>query len=59
MYLYIYAIPFNIIILGYLKEKTCILITHQLQYLSNVDYIILMENVRIGNSNNFYFVDLY
>ncbi|XP_025422003.1 probable multidrug resistance-associated protein lethal(2)03659 isoform X2 [Sipha flava] len=32
---------------SYLKEKTCILITHQLQYLSNVDHIILMENAKI------------
>ncbi|CAI6361980.1 unnamed protein product [Macrosiphum euphorbiae] len=28
----------------FLKEKTCILITHQLQYLTNVDQIVLMEN---------------
>ncbi|XP_025405942.1 probable multidrug resistance-associated protein lethal(2)03659 isoform X3 [Sipha flava] len=32
---------------GYLKEKTCILITHQLQYLTKVDQIILMENAKI------------
>ncbi|XP_060872281.1 probable multidrug resistance-associated protein lethal(2)03659 isoform X3 [Metopolophium dirhodum] len=32
---------------GYLKEKTCILVTHQIQYLSNVDQIILMENANI------------
>ncbi|XP_060850595.1 probable multidrug resistance-associated protein lethal(2)03659 [Rhopalosiphum padi] len=31
----------------YLKEKTCILITHQIQYLSSVDQIILMENANI------------
>ncbi|XP_050059315.1 probable multidrug resistance-associated protein lethal(2)03659 isoform X2 [Aphis gossypii] len=28
----------------YLKEKTCILITHQLQYLTNIEQIVLMEN---------------
>ncbi|XP_060873208.1 ATP-binding cassette sub-family C member 4-like isoform X2 [Metopolophium dirhodum] len=28
---------------GYLREKTCILITHQIQYLSSVDQIILMH----------------
>ncbi|XP_016663046.1 probable multidrug resistance-associated protein lethal(2)03659 isoform X1 [Acyrthosiphon pisum] len=28
----------------FLKEKTCILITHQLQYLTNVDQIVLIEN---------------
>lgn len=33
------------IIIGYLKEKTCLLITHQTQYLTNVDQIVLMENV--------------
>lgn len=31
----------------YLKEKTCILITHQVQYLTSVDQIVLMENVSI------------
>lgn len=31
----------------YLKEKTCILITHQLQYLTNIEQIVLMENVVI------------
>lgn len=30
---------------GFLKNKTCILVTHQLQYLSNVDHIILFEQV--------------
>lgn len=33
--------------IDYLKQKTCILVTHQIQYLANVDQIILMENVRI------------
>ncbi|XP_026805619.1 probable multidrug resistance-associated protein lethal(2)03659 isoform X1 [Rhopalosiphum maidis] len=31
----------------YLKKKTCILITHQIQYLSSVDHIVLMENANI------------
>ncbi|XP_060849436.1 ATP-binding cassette sub-family C member 4-like isoform X2 [Rhopalosiphum padi] len=35
---------FSKCIIEFLKEKTCILITHQLQYLTNVDQIILMEN---------------
>lgn len=30
-------------IAGFLKEKTCILITHQLQYLKDVDHIIILE----------------
>lgn len=34
-------------ITDFLKEKTCILITHQLQYLTNVDQIVLLENVTI------------
>ncbi|XP_026807199.1 probable multidrug resistance-associated protein lethal(2)03659 isoform X1 [Rhopalosiphum maidis] len=38
---------FEICIKGYLKEKTCILITHQLQYLTKVDQIVLMENANI------------
>lgn len=32
-------------VIGFLKEKTCILITHQVQYLTDVDQIVLMENV--------------
>lgn len=34
--------------IDYLKGKTCILVTHQLQYLTNVDEIVLIENVCIG-----------
>ncbi|KAK7601741.1 hypothetical protein V9T40_009182 [Parthenolecanium corni] len=34
---------FDECIKGFLKNKTCILVTHQLQYLSNVDHIILFE----------------
>lgn len=36
---------------GFLKEKTCILITHQLQYLTKVDQIVLLENVGIFINN--------
>ncbi|KAL5236138.1 hypothetical protein ACI65C_003548 [Semiaphis heraclei] len=32
---------------GYLREKTCILITHQIQYLNSVDQIILMHKGNI------------
>ncbi|XP_026820606.1 multidrug resistance-associated protein 4-like isoform X2 [Rhopalosiphum maidis] len=32
---------------GFLKEKTCILITHQLQYLTSVDKIVVMDNANI------------
>jgi len=32
---------------GFLKEKTCILITHQIQYLSKVDKIIHIDNENI------------
>ncbi|CAI6363288.1 unnamed protein product [Macrosiphum euphorbiae] len=32
---------------NYLKEKTCILVTHQIQYLTNVDQIVLMENAKV------------
>jgi len=35
------------LLIDYLKEKTCILITHQVQYLSDVDQIVLMDNVSI------------
>lgn len=30
---------------GYLKDKTCILVTHQIQYLTSVDQIVVMDNV--------------
>lgn len=30
---------------GYLKEKTRILVTHQVQYLKEVDSIVLLTNV--------------
>lgn len=30
---------------GYLSGKTCVLITHQIQYLTDVDHIVLMESV--------------
>lgn len=33
--------------IGYLKDKTCILITHQIQHLNGVDQIILMDKVNI------------
>lgn len=29
---------------GFLKDKTCILVTHQLQYLKDVDHIIILED---------------
>lgn len=35
------------LIIGYLKEKICFLVTHQIQYLKNVDQIVLFENVSI------------
>lgn len=41
--------PYFYYCLGYLKGKICILITHQLQYLTKIDRIILMDNVRIDH----------
>ncbi|XP_050545468.1 probable multidrug resistance-associated protein lethal(2)03659 [Daktulosphaira vitifoliae] len=32
---------------GFLKEKTCILVTHQLQYLTRVDQILLLDDGKI------------
>lgn len=37
---------------GFLKDKTCILITHQLQYLTAIDQIVLMDNVSIKCRRN-------
>ncbi|XP_051154778.1 probable multidrug resistance-associated protein lethal(2)03659 [Leptopilina boulardi] len=46
---------FNDCIRSFLKNKTCILVTHQLQYLNQVDYIYVLENGHIqeeGTSND-------
>ncbi|XP_025202348.1 probable multidrug resistance-associated protein lethal(2)03659 isoform X2 [Melanaphis sacchari] len=37
----------------YLKEKTCLLVTHQIQYLTNVDKIILMENAKVVTEGSY------
>ncbi|ELT96689.1 hypothetical protein CAPTEDRAFT_132588, partial [Capitella teleta] len=38
---------FNECIQGYLKEKTCVLVTHQLQYLKEVENICVMNNGKL------------
>ncbi|XP_016663044.1 probable multidrug resistance-associated protein lethal(2)03659 [Acyrthosiphon pisum] len=38
---------------NYLKEKTCILVTHQIQYLINVDQIVLMENGKVVTEGSY------
>lgn len=40
--------------IDFLKDKTCILITHQIQYLSGVDKIVIMKQV----NKTFNFFDL-
>lgn len=40
-----YLLIYYFCLIGFLEKKTCILITHQIQYLIDVDQIILMENV--------------
>ncbi|KAL5233619.1 hypothetical protein ACI65C_001029 [Semiaphis heraclei] len=40
-------------ILDFLKAKTCILITHQVQYLSDVDQIVLMDNGNIVTEGSY------
>ncbi|XP_060872288.1 probable multidrug resistance-associated protein lethal(2)03659 isoform X2 [Metopolophium dirhodum] len=37
----------------YLKDKTCILVTHQIQYLSDVDQIVLMDNGHIVTEGSY------
>lgn len=32
---------------GFLKDKICVLVTHQLQYLQNINHVILMNNGKI------------
>ncbi|RZF40293.1 hypothetical protein LSTR_LSTR012596 [Laodelphax striatellus] len=40
-------------ILGYLKNKTRILVTHQLQYLNNLEHIIMLDNGNILAQGNY------
>lgn len=40
---------FNECIKHYLRNKTRILVTHQIQYLKDCDYIILLNNVSNNN----------
>ncbi|XP_075235400.1 ATP-binding cassette sub-family C member 4-like [Lycorma delicatula] len=40
-------------ILGFLKNKTCILITHQLQYLNNLENIVMLENGSVICNGNY------
>ncbi|XP_017787048.1 PREDICTED: probable multidrug resistance-associated protein lethal(2)03659 isoform X2 [Nicrophorus vespilloides] len=44
---------FDKCIASYLKEKTCILITHQLQYLKEVDHIIIFQGGKIQAQGNY------
>lgn len=44
---------FNQCIRGYLKDKTVILVTHQLQFLSQADCIIYMQNGRVHESGSY------
>ncbi|VVC32363.1 Hypothetical protein CINCED_3A001687 [Cinara cedri] len=44
---------FNKCINGYLKEKICILVTHQIQYLKRVEKIVLMENASIVSEGSY------
>ncbi|XP_025202264.1 probable multidrug resistance-associated protein lethal(2)03659 isoform X2 [Melanaphis sacchari] len=38
---------FEMCIKGFLKKKTCIIVTHQMQYLTDMDQILVMENAKI------------
>lgn len=40
---------FDDCISGFLKNKTVILVTHQLQYLQSVDHIVILNNVSLYN----------
>lgn len=44
---------FDECVTGYLKHKTCILITHQLQYLKKVDHIIILNNGAVQAQGNY------
>ncbi|XP_046412545.1 ATP-binding cassette sub-family C member 4 isoform X1 [Neodiprion fabricii] len=38
---------------GYLKQKTRILVTHQIQYLKNADMIIVLDNGKVASQGSF------
>lgn len=38
---------FDLCVKGFLADKICVLVTHQLQYLKNVNHVILMKNGKI------------
>lgn len=44
---------FDDCVTGYLREKTVILITHQLQYLKEVDQIIILENGEMKTNGSY------
>ncbi|XP_039296147.1 probable multidrug resistance-associated protein lethal(2)03659 [Nilaparvata lugens] len=44
---------FDDCIKGFLKKKTVILVTHQLQYLSGVDHVVLLNNGCIENQGSY------
>lgn len=49
---------FNECIKNYLRNKTRILVTHQVQYLKDCDYIILLNNVSNNNQNCHYYITM-
>lgn len=49
---------FNECIKNYLRNKTRILVTHQVQYLKDCDYIILLNNVSSNNQNCHYYITM-
>ncbi|KAF5273606.1 hypothetical protein FQR65_LT04605 [Abscondita terminalis] len=44
---------FDYCICGFLKKKTVVVVTHQLQYLQKVDRIIVLENGRVTSDGTF------
>lgn len=43
----------------FLADKICLLVTHQLQYLKNVDHVILLKNGRIQAENPFRTLEIF
>ncbi|XP_053698234.1 probable multidrug resistance-associated protein lethal(2)03659 [Sabethes cyaneus] len=44
---------YEMCIRDFLADKVCILVTHQLQYLKNVEHVILMQNGLVENQGTF------
>lgn len=50
---------FDLCVSEFLADKICVLVTHQIQYLKNVDHVILMKNGQIEAEGPFQTIQFY